>query len=307
MMRKIKFGINPQLKEMTEHRTDDLSIACYKTTISEHVQGYIPLHWHDELQFVAVIQGKVLFHINEQQVAVSQGNGLFINSGMMHMAENFSAEEQGMYLCLNVAPQSLVSAELYMKYVHPYVTATNLPFLMIEKSNSWGEQVLGNISAVRQEIEKQAPYYELNVAAAVLEIWKGLIKNGYFLEHNETEMIRDRRIKQMLMWIHQNYTEQLRLEDIAKVGQLSRAETCRTFKQILRTTPMQYVLDYRIRKSTELLRFSQRSVTEIAYEVGFNSSSYFIEQFRKMMKRTPLQYRREEQKGRQDEKKEIRS
>nr|WP_145413171.1 AraC family transcriptional regulator [Paenibacillus xylanexedens] len=296
-MRKIKFDIDQQLKEMTEHRTDDLSIACYKTTISEHAQGYIPLHWHDELQFVAVIQGEVLFHINEQQVAVTEGNGIFINSGMMHMAEDWSTGDPSIYLCLNVSPQSLAPAELYMKYVHPYVKATNLPYLMIEKSDSWGEQLLQNIALVRQEIEEQAPYYELNIAGAVLEIWKRLIMNGYSLEHNETEMIRSKRMKHMLMWIHQNYAEPLRLDDIAKVGQLSRAETCRNFQQILRTTPMQYVLDYRIRKSTELLRFSQRSVTEIAYEVGFNSTSYFIEQFRKMMKITPLQYRREEQKG----------
>ncbi|WP_427052029.1 helix-turn-helix domain-containing protein [Paenibacillus sp. TC-CSREp1] len=298
-MRKIEFGINQQLKELTEHRTDDLSIACYKTTIAEHVQGYIPLHWHDELQFVAVIQGKILFYINEMQLEVTNGNGVFINSGILHMAEDLNEGEQGSYLCLNVAPQSLVPVELNMKYVQPYVTATNLPFLLIEGSSSWGKQVLQGIARVRKEMEEQSPYYELNVAATLLEIWKGLVMNGYSLEHNSADMIRNKRMKDMLMWIHQNYAEPLRLEDIAKVGQLSRAETCRNFKQILRTTPMQYVLDYRIRKSTELLCFSQHSITQIAYEVGFNSTSYFIDQFRKIMKRTPLQYRREMQKGKQ--------
>lgn len=56
---------------------------------------------------------------------------------------------------------------------------------------------------------------------------------------------------------------------------------------------MQYVIEYRIQRSIELLQLSERSITEIAYEVGFNSTSYYINQFRKTMNSTPLRFRRE--------------
>ena len=292
-MQKTGFTIDQNLKEMTEHRTDTLSVACYETTIKQNVHGHIPLHWHDELQFVAVLQGTALFHINDQKISVPKGDGIFINSGAMHMAQDNGGNDNCIYLCLNLTPQLVAPSDLYLKYVHPYITATNLPFLYIDGVLSWGAQILDAIRLIRKELVSQAPYYELNVASTLLSLWTLLIKNGYGLEHDTSEMNRSRRMKDMLQWIHLNYADPVRLEDIARTGQLSRSETCRYFKQILRTTPMQYVMDYRIQKSIELLRLSDRSITEIAYDVGFNSTSYYINQFRKSMKKTPLRFRRE--------------
>ncbi|GAB1156848.1 AraC family transcriptional regulator [Paenibacillus illinoisensis] len=292
-MQKTEFIIDQNLKEMTKHRTDTLPVACYETTIVNNIHGHIPLHWHDELQFVAVLQGTALFHINDQKIIVTKGNGIFINSGAMHMAEDHGGNSNCIYLCLNLTPQLAAPSDLYVKYVHPYITATNLPFLYIDGGIAWGAQILEVIRLIRTELVSQTPYYELKVASALLDMWTLLIKNGYALEYDASEMTRSRRMKDMLQWIHLNYADPIRLEDIARTGQLSRSETCRYFKQILQTTPMQYVMDYRIQKSIELLRFSGRSITEIAYEVGFNSTSYYINQFRKSMKKTPLRYKRE--------------
>lgn len=211
---------------------------------------------------------------------------------MMHMAEDHGVNENCIYLCLNLSPHVVMPSDLYMKYVHPYVTATNLPFLHIERTSVWGEQILDAIARIRGELVDQVPFYEVNVASAVLDMWKRLIMNGYSLEHDPSEISRNKRMKDMLQWIHLNYGDPIRLEDIARAGQLSRSETCRYFKQIRRTTPMQYVLEYRIQRSLELLQLSERSITEIAYEVGFNSTSYYINQFRKTMNSTPLQFRR---------------
>ena len=135
------------------------------------------------------------------------------------------------------------------KVCSPYITATNLPFLYIDGGIAWGAQILEVIRLIRTELVSQTPYYELKVASALLDMWTLLIKNGYALEYDASEMTRSRRMKDMLQWIHLNYADPVRLEDIARTGQLSRSETCRYFKQILRTTPMQYVMDYRIQKA----------------------------------------------------------
>ena len=82
------------------------------------------------------------------------------------------------------------------------------------------------------------------------------------------------------------------LDDIARAGQLSRSECCRYFKRILKKTPLSYVTDYRIQKSLILLQQAESNVTEVAYQVGFNSTSYFIDKFRKSMNMTPLTYKK---------------
>ncbi|UPK42015.1 AraC family transcriptional regulator [Paenibacillus pabuli] len=292
-MIKKEFGIDQNGRELTEHRTVTLPVACYETTIVCHVHGHIPLHWHDELQFVLVVQGEALFHVNDQKIIVAQGDGLFINSGCMHMAEEQGEYENCIYLCLNVSPHFVVPSELYLKYVYPYISATNFPYVQIKGEISWGAQVLGAIRHVKKDLDEQPPFYEMNVASSLLTIWKHLITGGSALEYDPSEIIRSRRMKEMLEWIHRHFAQPIKLEDIARAGQLSRSETCRYFTQMLNSTPMQYVIDYRLQKSVELLQLMERSITEIAYEVGFNSTSYFIHQFRKNKQITPLKFRRQ--------------
>ncbi|MDK8192497.1 AraC family transcriptional regulator [Paenibacillus sp. UMB7766-LJ446] len=292
-MLKTEFRIDQNGRELTEHRTVTLPVACYKTTIVRNVHGHIPLHWHDELQFVLVVQGEALFHVNDQKIVVSQGDGLFINSGSMHMAEDKRKNDNCIYLCLNLSPYFVVPSELYVQYVHPYISATNLPYLLIKEELPWGAQILDAIRDIKKNLDEQPPLYEINVASHLLTMWKHLITSGYALEYDPSEVLKSRRMKDMVEWIHMHFADSIKLEDIARAGQLSRSETCRYFKQMLKTTPMQYVIDYRIRKSVELLQIPDYSITQIAYEVGFNSTSYFINQFRKSMQITPLKFRRE--------------
>jgi AraC family transcriptional regulator, melibiose operon regulatory protein len=61
---------------------------------------------------------------------------------------------------------------------------------------------------------------------------------------------------------------------------------------MLKKTPLNYVTDYRIQKSLLLLQQPESTVTDVAYQVGFNSTSYFIGQFKKSMNMTPLAYKK---------------
>lgn len=105
------FKLDESLKELTNHHTVVLPIACYVTTIARNIHGHIPLHWHDEIQFVLIVKGEAIFQINEEKLVVREGDGLFINSGCLHMAEEMN-QSGCIYICLNIAPQFLLPQEL---------------------------------------------------------------------------------------------------------------------------------------------------------------------------------------------------
>ncbi|PQP90607.1 AraC family transcriptional regulator [Paenibacillus sp. AR247] len=285
------FRIGGNLKELTEHRTVVLPVACYGTTINQNIHGHIPLHWHDELQFVRVVKGEAEFQINEEKLVVRQGEGVFINSGCLHMAEDRNASGC-MYICLNVSPDFVVSRELYAAYVAQYIQATNLPYVYIDPNQAWGANILDALVNIHQWIQHQPPYFELDMTMKLAFIWKNLILNGFQLQYDQVEAVKNERMKQMLSWIDIHYAEKIALNDIARAGQLSRSECCRYFKRMLNTTPLNYVTDYRLQKSAVLLQQSDSSITEVAYQVGFNSTSYFIEKFRNAMNMTPLAYKK---------------
>ncbi|MDQ0197807.1 AraC family transcriptional regulator [Neobacillus ginsengisoli] len=285
------FMIDQSLKELTQHRTVVLPIACYETKINQNIHGYIPLHWHDEIQFVLIEKGEAIFQINEEKLVVREGEGLFINSGCLHMAKEKNYSDC-VYICLNVSPHFVLTQELYTTFVYPYIQATNLPYLSIDPNKPWGKNILDAIIKINQLIHQKLPCYEIDITVQLTLIWRNLIINGFQLEYEQTEMVKSHRMKQMLNWIHLHYAEKIMLDDIARAGQLSRSECCRYFKRILKKTPLNYVTDYRIQKSLSLLKQADSNVTEVAYQVGFNSTSYFIDKFRKSLNMTPLSYKK---------------
>ncbi|RID88377.1 AraC family transcriptional regulator [Peribacillus asahii] len=290
-MQMKNFKVDQSLKELTEHRTVALPIACYETTIAQNIHGYIPLHWHEEIQFVLIVKGEAIFQINEEKLVVREGDGIVINSGFLHMAKEKN-QSGCVYICLNVSPHFVLPQELYTTYVYPYIQATNLPYLYVDANEEWGKNILEAIVKINQWIRQKSPYYEIDITIQLTLIWQNLIINGFQLEYNQTEMLKNNRMKQMLNWIHLHYAEKIKLDDIARAGQLSRSECCRYFKRVLKTTPLNYVIDYRIQKSLILLQQAESNVTEVAYQVGFNSTSYFIDKFRKSMNMTPLAYKK---------------
>ncbi|AKS37166.1 transcriptional regulator [Anoxybacillus gonensis] len=285
------FMVDRNLKELTEHRTVALPIACYETIINQNVHGYIPLHWHDELQFILVIKGQSIFQVNGENIVVGEGEGLFINSGCLHMAKDMN-DSNCAYICLNVSPSFILSQELYATYVTPYIQATNLSYLQLHPNELWGKNILDAVRKINELIRKKSLYYELDIFIQLTFIWKNLVMNGFQLKYERMEMLKSHRMKQMLDWIHTHYADKILLEDIARAGQLSRSECCRYFKKFLKKTPLNYVIEYRIQKSLILLQKDHLNVTEVAYQVGFNSTSYFIDRFRKYMKMTPLSYKK---------------
>ena len=285
------FIIDENYKELTKHHTVVMPIACYQTTINQNIHCYTPLHWHDEIQFVLIVKGEAIFQVNEDRIVVKEGDGLFINSGRLHMAQD--KDQSGcIYICLNVSPYFVLSQELYTPYVKPYIQATNLPYLYIEANWNWGKNILDAILRIYQFIKERPQYYEMDITMQLTVIWKNLIDNGFKLEYAKTEKLKDQRMKQMLNWIHEHFAEKIRLEDIARAGQLSRSECCRYFKRFLKCTPLNYVIEYRIQKSLSFLQQDEYNITEVAYQVGFNSTSYFIKEFRSSMNMTPLVYKK---------------
>ena len=72
---------------------------------------------------------------------------------------------------------------------------------------------------------------------------------------------------------------------------MSRSYFCRFFRKVTGNTLTEYVLRLRVDQSMRLLASTNQSVTEIAYESGFSSHSYFDRVFRRLTGQAPLQFR----------------
>ena len=118
------------------------------------------------------------------------------------------------------------------------------------------------------------------------------IKNVNAVLHAPSHQNQD-RILTMMAFIHDRYPERLTLQDIADSAAISTRECLRCFRSSIGQSPMDYLIEYRIRTAMKLLETTSLSISDIAMHTGFNSSAYFTKMFRRIYGKTPNACRKE--------------
>ena len=129
---------------------------------------------------------------------------------------------------------------------------------------------------------------------------KGLFGLEETLAHLDAALMRRRElsgetqrlVRQAMAYLHEHYADPISREDLARHVGLSDDYLTSCFHKELGMTPVAYLNRYRVQQAKQLLTRTHRSITEIALDVGFSSSSYFSRIFRRETGMTPEAYRR---------------
>ncbi len=104
---------------------------------------------------------------------------------------------------------------------------------------------------------------------------------------------RDRRRALLAArWIEAHAHEEIGLDESARQSGLSPFHFLRVFKQVLGVTPHQHLLRCRLRNAAGALLDGERSITDIAFDAGFNDFSNFVRSFHRAAGVSPRAYRR---------------
>ena len=99
------------------------------------------------------------------------------------------------------------------------------------------------------------------------------------------------RIGEAMSHLERNIHREVNLEELASIANMSRRSFLRVFQSATGTSPLAWVIEQRINRACSLLRHTDRRITEIAFDVGFNDSNYFTRQFTKVTGLSPRNYR----------------
>ncbi len=94
-------------------------------------------------------------------------------------------------------------------------------------------------------------------------------------------------------YLRSHFTEQILFSDLAKMVGMSVRQFNRRFKEAFNTTPQSFLIKTRIQAACEELRNTERSISELAQDLGFYDQSSFTQHFRKHIGVTPLAYRKQ--------------
>lgn len=96
----------------------------------------------------------------------------------------------------------------------------------------------------------------------------------------------------VLQYIEENYSNVIKLENLSDVAGVTQQHLCRLFKKHFQMRPMEYISKVRVMHAKELLDYTDKTITQISNETGFQDSSYFSVVFKRYENVTPGEYRK---------------
>ncbi len=287
--KNIRLSDNKQ--ELVKSVLPGLPISAFYTFFSKDTYSYIDWHWHEAFQYCLVTEGSVDFLLPNRSYRVTKGNGIFINLQQVHLCKGTTSETSA-YFCIDIPPAFICGDEhsrIYLKYLAPIMEQPTSQALIISKHSPGPLQILNALQEIQSLLRNAPDFLELDILTKVLNIWKytfqmlNIPTNSDFTDNN--------RIKIIIQYLQQHYSDKITLDDVALHLALSRSECCRFFKKVTGQTMFSYLNSLRIHKSMDLLKNTEMGIAEIADAAGFCSQSYFTDCFKKMNKITPKKYR----------------
>ncbi len=284
--------VNPQGRELREHGTTLFPIACYYDRLS---QDDVPWHWHDEWEAIVIERGTAVICVNGQDYTIGPGEGIFINASVLH-----SVWDQGDTDCrlrsIVFHPRLVgggIDSIFWQGYVQPVLSNTGLRCVLFTPGTDWHNAAIQYILAAWTACVEEPAGYELRVRSVLSQLTFLLMSHCPAGQTRPTEkaLRNEGRIKTMLRYIQGHIQEGLTLSSIAQSAAISESECLRCFRDMLGTTPIQYVRQARIQRASQLLESTNLKIAEIGALCGFQEMSYFSKTFREARGCTPKEYR----------------
>lgn len=271
---------------MMESDIKSLSFQLESITKSKYDSDWhSTLHTHPFTELFYVVDGKGEFNIQGQRFPVKANDFVIINPQVEH-TELSSPDEPLEYIVLGIRGLSFSNLTPVSEGGHPF------SFFNLRDEQ---KDILRYLNAMVQEATSQSMSYEL-VCHNLLEILLiKILRHQHFDLEVGKQSKATKDISFIKHYLETYYHESIQLEDLASMTHLSRFYISHSFKKEIGMSPMEYLIDIRIKESKILLRTTNYSISQVADIVGFTTPTYFSKQFRKSTGISPTDYREQYQ------------
>lgn len=258
-------------------------------------QPEFPMHSHGFDELVIILKGTAKHVIDDQEFPVKSGDVFVIAPNHLHQYQDlhglalanilYDAEALMMDRWdIRTLPgfHALFSLEPAFRTQHNFRSRLQLSERQLNRVN----EIIHDLT---RETETRNPGYRVMAKGLFMQLSVHLSR--CYSDEPSDESLDLLRIGDAIAHIETHYAEKISLDELAAKSHLSKRHFLRTFHACIGRAPIDHLMHVRIQKAAELLRHTNRTITDIAFDCGFQDSNYFTRCFRKTMEQTPKQYR----------------
>lgn len=150
------------------------------------------------------------------------------------------------------------------------------------------DDVIRTLMSFSGKAEKQELITPSEALSLVVKTLSGLVRSK---EQGVKHYPENNIIKEFQQLIEKHIDKNINVSEIASMMDISREHISRIFREHLRTSPRDFLQNYKMRLACHMLKESNMSIKEIAYNLGYDQPGNFIRTFKRYIKLSPKKYR----------------
>ena len=263
---------------------NDLPITISLESINDY-----PIHWHNSIEIIFVLEGTVNVLIESGNYEVCEREIEIVNCDEAHQ---IYSEEKNEVLIFHLDPTFFEKYYDDMKNIYFYTNSSEEGAQQEEKYDFLRKY----LSILACEVIQKSENFDEQIEAVLVKLLFHLINNFHYLNYDEKDLkenvIRFQRYHRIRKYIYNNYMNKISLQDIASLEYLSSYYLSHQIKEMAGITFSELVNIARVDESIKLLLDTDKTISDISLDVGFSHARYYNRSFKDHYKCTPLQFRK---------------
>lgn len=253
-------------------------------------ESLFPPHFHEHFELLYIVGGSANIRGIRDHV-MNAGDTAVFNPKVMHTGTAITDVDYYYFMLGKVFFSEMKDGVCNEKYINGiFLNQT----IFHESLHDGG--LLPYLEKTASLLRDQPPGYELlissQVYALVYQLLTCHVNTAINAEQYDTQIKNTYRMLDVLEYINDHYTEKISLEDIADHININKYYLSHIFKEFYKKSIWEYITQARLSHAEKLLRSSNLSITEIAFQVGFEDSNYFTRIYKKYKAVSPSRIRK---------------
>lgn len=227
-------------------------------------------------QFLITLNGEGILKVNEKNYTQKSGDCFYLSPGILHEYYPADTEWRTAWLVFRGNTLSAVMRSLGYPAFLLYESFDKEPFL----------QIFHEIYDAAQDSLNGSETCSLLIYRMIL-----LMSKNFFGNHN-VRIVKKQILLDAVRFLDEQFARDITLEQLSEISGVSVQHFCRCFKERMGMRPTEYLARRRIAQSKHLLLNTDKSISDIAQEVGYHGATYFGMVFRKYEGTTPSEFRK---------------
>lgn len=245
------------------------------------------LHLHNEYEFLRINRGVFRCVTLDKEYVLQEGDIMFINKYVPHSTYTENNHTHDSLIQFRLPSDS----DSIMRYISRFKRISDTSAFVFKKDDERSVEIQKCINAIINEYNKQEPFWTDYVYNHMLMLITALRRQGILSGNVQKNVENINKIRPILEYINENYADDISTNDLSRMMHFNETYFCRTFKNIVGTSALNYLNFVRVCKAEKLLE-NNMGILDIAHETGFASTAYFNRVFKQYNHCSPSEYRK---------------